>query len=79
LHASEVHVGRLNDRRAIQTLDLVDGLLPRRRLLVQLAVVNAADVLLLLGNVFALRLPRLQFLLVAFLTQTPILLEITGV
>ena len=44
---------------------LVELLLPRRGLLVQLAVVDAADVLLLLLDVLLLRLARLQLLLVA--------------
>ena len=78
-HLAEVHVRRLDQGRPFQPLDLVDGLLPRRRLLVQLAVMDAADVLLLLLDVLALRLPRLQLLLVALLPQPPVLLEVAGV
>ena len=62
-------------RRPFHALELVERLLPRRRLLVQLAVVDAADVLLLLLDVLLLRLPRLQLLLVAFLPQPPVLLD----
>ena len=78
-HLAEVHVRRLDQRRPFHALELVDGLLPRRRLLVQLAVVDAADVLLLLLDVLPLRLPGLQLLLVALLPQPPVLLEVAGV
>ena len=59
-HLAEVHVRRLDLRRPLEALDLVELLLPRRGLLVQLAVVDAADVLLLLLDVLLLRLVRLQ-------------------
>ena len=53
----------------LDALDLVERLLPRLRLLGELAVVDAADVLLLLLDVLLLRLALLQLLLVAFVAQ----------
>ena len=69
---AEVHARRLDPGRPLDAFELVELLLPRLRLLVQLAVVDAADVLFLLLDVLLLRLPRLQLLLVAFLAQPPV-------
>ena len=47
-------------------------------LLVQLAVMDAANVLFLLFDVFVLRLPSFELLLVTFLAEPPIGLVIAG-
>ena len=61
-----MHVRRFDHRRPFDALELVERLLPRLGLLVQLAVMHAADVLFLLLDVLLLRFPGLELLLVAF-------------
>ncbi len=78
-HPAEVHLRRLDLLGALDAFESVEGFLARVGLLVELAVVDPADVLLLLLDVLLLSLVSLAFLLVALLAQPPVLLEVAGV
>src|SRR5262249_28520716 len=76
---AEVHMRRLDDRRPLGSFQLVEGLLARLGLLVELAIMNAADVVFLPGNVFLLRLPGFELVLVALLAKPPVRVVVAGV
>src|SRR5262249_19620870 len=76
---AEVHPRGLDAGRGLDALDLVQHLLPRLRLLSELPVVDAADVLLLLLDELLLRLVLPQALLVPLLPQPDILLVVARV
>src|SRR5262245_23136031 len=78
-YGTEVHPWRLDHRRALDALQAVKRLLSRCRLLVQLPIVDATDVLLLLLDVLALCLVRLQLEVEALLPQPPVLLEVARI
>ena len=76
---AEVHVRHVNRGRLLHAFQLVERLLPRLGLFVQLPVMHAADVVLLFGDVFALRFPCLELLLVALLPQPGISPVVSGI
>src|SRR5579884_2020056 len=76
---AEVHARRFHHGRPIDALQTIEGLLPRLRLLVELTIVDPADVFFLLGNVFLLRLPRFQLQLIALLAQADIRMVVAGI
>ena len=66
------HVGRIDERRPIDTFEFIERLLPRMRLLVQLPIMDSTNVIFLLGDVLGLSLISLELALVLFLPKADV-------